>query len=149
MILDQCENALSYLGMNPELDIALRFLKQLKPAQLAVDTRAELSGKDVFYFVNEPTLTPKELNFEFHRRYMDIHVPLSGTEEIAICAAAQQPGDTAFDAEKDIGFFHGEPASMVSVKSGWFCLCFPHDAHVPCMAKQEHSIVKMVMKVKA
>ena len=37
MILDQWENALRYLGISPELDLALRFLSGLNPGQLAVN----------------------------------------------------------------------------------------------------------------
>ena len=39
MILDQWENALRYLGISPELDIALHFLSSLTPGQLAVGSR--------------------------------------------------------------------------------------------------------------
>ena len=42
MILDRWENALRYLGLSPEMDVALRFLSGLTPGQLAVNTRVEL-----------------------------------------------------------------------------------------------------------
>ena len=48
MILDQWENALRYLGISPELDIALRFLSSLTPGQLAVGSRVELQGLTYF-----------------------------------------------------------------------------------------------------
>lgn len=77
MILDQWENALRYLGISPELDLALRFLSGLNPGQLAVNTRVELQGSDVFYTVSEPLLSARAMTFEFHRRYTDIHVPVT------------------------------------------------------------------------
>ena len=61
MILDQWENALRYLGISPELDIALHFLSSLTPGQLAVGSRVELQGADVFYTVSEPTLSARPM----------------------------------------------------------------------------------------
>ena len=46
MILDQWKNALRYLGISPELDVALRFLSALTPEQLAVNTRVELQAPE-------------------------------------------------------------------------------------------------------
>ena len=97
MILDQWENALRYLGISPELDIALHFLSSLTPGQLAVGSRVELQGADVFYTVSEPTLSARPMTFEFHRRYTDIHVPVTGEERIALCPASSRPADTPFD----------------------------------------------------
>ena len=91
MILDQWENALRYLGISPELDLALRFLSGLNPGQLAVNTRVGLQGSDVFYPVSEPLLSARAMTFEFHRRYTDIHVPVTGTERIALCPASARP----------------------------------------------------------
>ena len=126
MILDRWENALRYLGLSPEMDVALRFLSGLTPGQLAVNTRVELQGSDVF------------------------HVPITGTERIALCSASARPADTAFDVEKDIGFFPGRAVNTVRVPIGWFCICFPDDAHVPCLSgPEEHAIVKLVLKVRA
>ena len=95
MILDQWENALRYLGISPELDTALRFLSALTPGQLAVGSRVELQGTDVFYTVSEPTLSACPMTFEFHRRYTDIHVPVTGEERIALCPASSRPADTS------------------------------------------------------
>ena len=149
MILDQWENALHYLGISPELDTALRFLSALTPGRLAINTRVELRGPDVVYTVSEPMLSARPMNFEFHRRYADIHVPVTGAERIALCPASSRPADTAFDEEKDIGFFPGRAVNTVKVPIGWFCVCFPEDAHVPCMSgSEEHAIVKLVLKVR-
>jgi len=151
MILDRCANALTYLGISPRLDTALKFLSEMNPSALEVNTRVELDGSDVFYSVGEPMLTHREMNFEHHKRYIDIHVPVTGTERIALCPAATRPQDAAFDEEKDIGFFPGRKVNAVDVPAGWFCICFPDDAHVPGMisAGESHAIVKVVVKVRA
>ena len=116
----------------------------------AVGSRVELQGTDVFYTVSEPTLSARPMTFEFHRRYTDIHVPVTGEERIALCPASSRPADTPFDSEKDIGFFPGRSINTVRIPAGWFCVCFPEDAHVPCLSDaEEHAIVKLVLKVRA
>ena len=113
-------------------------------------SRVELQGTDVFYTVSEPTLSARPMTFEFHRRYADIHVPVTGEERIALCPASSRPADTPFDSEKDIGFFPGRAINTVRIPAGWFCVCFPEDAHVPCLSDaEEHAIVKLVLKVRA
>ena len=43
-----------------------------------------------------------------------------------------------------------DSVNTVQVPAGWFCLCFPDDAHVPCISgAEEHAIVKLMLKVKA
>ncbi|MDD3334460.1 MAG: YhcH/YjgK/YiaL family protein [Eubacteriales bacterium] len=149
MILDRWDKALCYLGISPELDMALRMLHDLTPQQLEVGKKIQLDSDKVFYSTNEITLSPRAPRFEFHQKYIDIHVPITGTETIALCAADSQPKDTPFDTEKDMGLFEGQPLYTVTVPAGWFCLCMPGDAHVPCMGEEGHAIVKMIVKVRA
>lgn len=148
MILDKRENACNYLGISKGLDAALRFLKELAPERLAVNVREEIMGPDVFYTVGEPVLTQRPMTFEFHRKYADIHAPITGKEIIALCPASDRPSDTPFDEKKDVGFFDGNAVNVVEVPAGWFCLCFPEDAHVPCIGPEERAIVKAVVKVR-
>lgn len=149
MILDRCENALSYLGHSPALDLALCFVREQSPEKLAVGEKKELDGRRAFYSVSEIQLMDKPMRFEYHQKYIDIHLPLTGKEEIALCSAASRPEDTPFDAEKDIGFFDGTPVNTIVVPSGWFCLCMPDDAHVPCRGEEGRSILKAIVKILA
>lgn len=150
MILDQWENALRYLGISPELDTALRFLSSLTPGQLAVGSRVELQGTDVFYTVSEPTLSARPMTFEFHRRYTDIHVPVTGEERIALCPRRPVPPTPPLTAKRTSVSSPGRAINTVRIPAGWFCICFPEDAHVPCLSDaEEHAIVKLVLKVRA
>ena len=148
MILDKWENALCYLGISPEMDAALRHVAALSPGSLNPGDHVELMGERAYANVSQVTLWPKPLNFEFHRQYADIHVPLTGTERIALCPAANCPAGIPFDAEKDCALFPGEAVNVAEVPTGWFLVCFPQDAHVPCMGAREQTIVKAVYKVR-
>lgn len=147
MILDRRENALQYLGLSSRMDMALHFVHDMKPEQLAAGSKIQLDGDKVFYSVSEVTLSQKPPRFEYHQQYIDIHIPVTGTEAIGLCSAATRPADTEFDASKDFGLFDGKAVNQVQVPAGWFCVCFPDDAHVPCTGEDGHAILKVIMKI--
>lgn len=149
MIIDRRENAPAYFGLSPEMDVALAFVRDMDPSRLETGSRHELDGENAFYMVSEVALKPKEMNFEYHKKYIDIHMPVTGRERIAICSASVRAGDAEFSAEKDCGFFDAEAVNVVTVPEGWFCVCFPDDAHVPGMGEDGKSIVKIVVKIRA
>lgn len=149
MILDRRENALRYLGLSKEMDTALHYVHDMRVGKLEAGVRTELDGERVFNVVSEVTLAQRPMNFEYHRRYIDIHLPVTGTELIALCPTSGKPDDATFDAEKDVGFFDGRAVNKVAVPAGWFCVCFPDDAHVPGIGEDGHAIVKVIVKVAA
>ena len=89
------------------------------------------------------------MRFEYHQEYIDIHLPVTGKEQIALCSAADKPADSTYDPERDFGEFDGKAVNTVTVPEGWFCVCFPDDAHVPGIGEEGHAIVKVVIKIKA
>lgn len=151
MILDSLHNISRYRGISAAMDAALNYLATLHDAHEPIKDRVEIMGDDAFAMLNHLTCTRRPMRFEFHRKYADIHVPLSGVEQIALCStSASMPDEAAYDAQKDVGFFDAAPVNIVSVPAGWFCICFPDDAHVPgYAAERELSIDKLIVKVRA
>ena len=145
MILDQLQNAKRYLGISRELDMALCALEKMDYAAQKLG-RIQLTQRS-YYNVSENRLAAQREEFEFHHRYADIHVPLSGEEQLAITPIALMPEDTAFDAEKDFGLFAGPEINVVRVPVGHFCICFPEDAHKPLLGEEGKIIRKIVFKV--
>jgi len=82
---------------------------------------------------------------EYHRKYIDIHVPLTEGETIgftSICAA-EAPG---YNEEQDYGLLEAADAQQITLPAGWFCLCFPDDAHEPSVGEAGKTYRKMVWK---
>ena len=154
MILDRWENALRYLGLSPELDVSAA--SSLFRADARSACRGQPGGASRELTCSTPSANPRSsarpMTFEFHRRYADIHVPVTGARSASRCAPRpSRPADTAFDSRKGHRLLprprrqHGQGACI-----GWFCICFPEDAHVPCLSgAEEHAIVKLVLKVRA
>ena len=147
MILDQLSNWENYLGLTDTLDMALRFLGSIPLYAFEVDRHGALDGKRLFYAVSESPLREAYHQFEYHRAYIDIHVPLTMMECIAVCSAADRPAAIAFSAEKDCGLFSAPAVNQLSVPVGWFCICFPGDAHAPCLAGRPEDVGKVLRKL--
>ena len=146
MILDQLSNIENYLGISTDLDQALKALKAMNQKEIQPGAVIPVSEGATIRSMTA-VFQPKKMQFEFHRRYIDIHCPLDGTEEIGICGIEDCPIDAPFDVEKDIGFFEGEAANIVRVPAGWFCITFPQDAHCPGMSRGVQTVRKVVAKV--
>ena len=146
MILDRFENLKTYLGLTPALDRVIEALS-------AMDLSAGLPAKADFneesrFTVSEISYKASSGHFEYHRKYIDIHLPLTGGEQMGICStAANTPDAAAFNEEKDCGFFDAPAVNTITVPAGWFCICFPDDAHEPSLGEVGTSYRKMVCKI--
>lgn len=90
----------------------------------------------------------KPAELETHKDYIDIQIPLSGTEIMGYTAAQDcLPVDAPYNAEKDITFFEGLAEDYIAVKPGMFAIFFPQDGHAPGITPD--GVKKIIVKVKA
>ena len=111
------------------------------------DGRYSLDGDDAYYIVQHYPTRPVDLRrFESHKKYIDIQVVISGTDEMGWKnkATCKMPHG-AYDAEKEAEFFADTPDAWVAVGPGAFTIFFPEDAHAPLATTGE--VVKAVVKV--
>ena len=106
MVVDTLENLEKYASLNPLFAQAIEFLKSHDFQTMEIG-KTELKGKDLL--VNIAQTKPKtkeEAKLETHRDFIDIQIPLSGTEIMGYTAAKDCiPADAPYNAEKDITFF--------------------------------------------
>ena len=119
MVVDTLENLEKYASLNPLFAQAIDFLKSHDLQAMEIG-KTELKGKDLF--VNIAQTKPKtkeEAKLETHNEFIDIQIPLSGTEIMGYTAAKDcVPADAPYNAEKDITFFEGLAETYVTVKPG-------------------------------
>lgn len=145
MIIDRLENLEKYTSLNPLFAQAVEFLKSNDLAALELG-KTELQGKDLFVNVTETKPKAKEeARLETHRDFIDIQIPLSGTEVMGYTAACL-PADAPYNEEKDITFFEGPAESYIAVKPGMFAIFFPQDGHAPGITPD--GVKKIIVKVK-
>ena len=126
MIHARLEDAPDYRGIHPRLD---RALSLLTPDFLgkAGTLRQELEGDALFVTrFDYETVPLEESFFEAHRRYLDIHVMVSGCEAVDI---ARPEKLEEFTHEGDFWGYHGDAEQRILLSPGDFLVVFPGDAH--------------------
>lgn len=148
MVLDTLENLEKYASLNPLFAQAIAFIKSNDLLAMEIG-KTELKGEELI--VNIAQTSPKtqeEAKLETHNQYIDIQIPLSGTEIMGFTAAKDcVPADATYNAEKDITFFEGLAEDYFAVKPGMFAIFFPQDGHAPGITPD--GVKKVVIKVKA
>ncbi|MCQ2331953.1 MAG: YhcH/YjgK/YiaL family protein [Paludibacteraceae bacterium] len=149
MIKDRLENGHAYDGLHKNFRMVMEILQSLNMEELK-EGRIELDGEYVFMNVdNIHGKTLDEAKFESHRRYIDIQVPISGTEKMGFAPVGDMKKLTDSDEAKDYFFYADKVKDVVEVKKGEFVIFFPEDAHAPmidCGDVHKKIIVKVAVK---
>ena len=148
MVVDTLENLEKYVALNPLFVQAVEFLKSRELQTLEIG-KTELKGKDLLVNVTQTKpKTKEEAKLETHKEFIDIQIPLSGTEIMGYTTAKDcVPADASYNVEKDITFFEGLAETYIAVKPGMFAIFFPQDGHAPGITPD--GVKKIIIKVKA
>ena len=148
MILANHNDALTYRGIHPNLDLALAHITPEFLANVGSE-RVELKGGDVYAtrFTYE-TVPEEESFFEAHKKFLDIHIMVDGSEgvEIAPPEALQE-----FDRVEDNDFYayRGPARCRLNLSPGDFLVVFPNDAHrIKMQLDRPETVSKVVFKVR-
>lgn len=109
----------------------------------------EIDGESLFVnIVSYTTTTPEERFWEAHRQYLDVHVMLSGTEQIDLGFIESMEQKPYVEAD-DFLPLEGEKNASVILKDGDFLICYPGDGHRTAVAAaQPEEIKKAIFKVR-
>lgn len=147
MVIDRLENIEKYASLNPLFAQAIDFLKSHDLNALEIG-KTELSKNLLVNVAQTKPKAKEDAKLETHRDFIDIQIPLSGTEVMGYTAAADcVPADAPYNEEKDITFFEGLAESYIAVKPGMFAIFFPQDGHAPGITPD--GVKKVIVKVKA
>lgn len=111
--------------------------------------RIELKGEDLFINVSDVRLLRhEEQKLEIHRRYIDVHIPLSGTEIIGWKAlhSLTSPPLAPFNEKEDFALYAEATDTYVEVRPGECLIAFPEDAHAPIIGNG--TLRKLIAKVR-
>lgn len=148
MILGTIQYPSRYGGLGQGVKTGLSWLagKDLSALPLG---RHVIDGENVFLTVSEVmTVPPEKALFEAHRRYMDIHITLSGEEWFGHAIVSHLEEVEPYSEERDVAFYKGDGVYM-QAPPGHFVLFMPEDAHKPSIFFKESGLIrKLVLKVK-
>lgn len=128
MICGKREDALRYRGLCPALDRALEYI-------FREDFSGQTPGRHTldawlrYNLVETRTKRLEDTFWEAHRKNLDIHYVLEGTERIQISHIGQMLETEPYQLGTDGARYAGEAGLELRLEPGWFAVCFPEDVH--------------------
>ena len=148
MILAKNNTARDYLGIHPNLDLALERINEAFFAQLGTERVDIIPGECWCTKFTYDTIPDEESFFEAHEKFLDIHLMLDGSERVEIASPADLEQFQNVP-ENDFYAYRGEGWQKLVLSPGDFIVVFPDDAHKIKMQLGKPAVVtKAVFKVK-
>ncbi|MCI9330932.1 MAG: DUF386 family protein [Oscillibacter sp.] len=148
MIYAKHKDALAYRGIHPNLDLALEHITPEFLASVGSE-RVELKGGDVYATrFTYATVPAEESFFEAHRKYLDIHIMVEGSEGVEIAPPEALDEFDRVEAN-DFYAYRGRGDYKLALSPGDFLVVFPGDAHrIKMQLDGPKTVSKVVFKVK-
>ncbi len=146
MIHDTLAQFANYCMLHPRFGKIAKWLQKNDLNALPLGQHEILPNGEAFVNVQEIAVRNQtDIPAEYHRKYIDIQIPLSGEERMGWQPLAQFPKEIPFATEKDVALAQLPTDDWVTVKPGEFVIFFPTDVHTPGLVCGPHK--KMIIKV--
>lgn len=148
MVFDKIENAERYLGISRNLDRALHYMAETD-LSLLEDGKHVIDEDRIFINVMQAVTNPDKNEYEFHEKYYDIQIDLSGAEDIWFSTEYQEI-TKPYQEDADIGMGTCDCEAVCHLSPGRFVICEPKEPHLPGVAvgTEGKQIRKAVIKVR-
>ena len=146
MILCSIHEFRRYLGQNSRF---ARLANAMEPARLSTleKGRRDIAGEELFVIASPDAVTRETAMLEAHRKYIDVHVLLEGTESMGWAPLGTlSVEDKPFDVENDFVCFRDPYKCTFALEPRTIAVFFPEDAHAPLLGNG-HRVHKCVFKV--
>lgn len=119
---------------------------------LDAELRIDLDGDEIYAIIKKyKTNIPNKgtLDFEAHRRYIDVHLVLQGIETLVIKNQNHLIPISEYDEDQDLEFFVGHySGKAVSLSESDFYIIFPGQAHLSGLSTDGgEEVLKAVIKI--
>lgn len=148
MIYAKNTDALTYRGIHPNLDLALTHITPEFLSKVGYE-RTELRGSDVYATrFTYKTVPEDESFFEAHKKYLDIHIMVDGSEGVEIAPPEELEEFERVEAN-DFYAYRGLANYKLTLSPGDFLVVFPGDAHrIKMCLNCPETVSKVVFKVR-
>ncbi|PWC13194.1 YhcH/YjgK/YiaL family protein [Brenneria roseae subsp. americana] len=144
-----------HLELVPYLPAKLRDAIEYVKQHITADTplgKHDIDGNNEFVLIsNDSTDLLEKRRAEYHAKYLDIQIVLSGVEGMTFSNRPAGEPDTDWLADKDIAFLpFGEQEKQFVLQEGDFVVFFPGEVHKPlCAVGEPAHVRKAVVKIDA
>lgn len=136
-----------YKGLHRNLDKAIEYISTHDLNQLPLG-RTVIDSDALYVNVMDATLIKEDAGiYESHRRYLDLHVDIKGSENLLICDYSEENVTKEYSEADDYEFLEGNKTCECSLDSEHFAICMVMEPHKPCVADTEGTIHKAVFKI--
>jgi biofilm protein TabA len=146
VILDHLRHFGLYLPLHPLFTVVAAFLSE--PSHAAAAPGEHVLGRGVRCIVATGMTVPTTAAVtECHRAFIDVHVPLEGTEVFGVCRR-DSCIEGAYDADRDVALLDG-PLDFLTVSPQHFIVFLPDDGHRSMLQRdgREERVRKLIFKV--
>lgn len=135
------------LMQNPHYAKAMEFIRTTDLNALE-NGRHEIDGDNLFVNIVDSVMkTPQQARLEVHDKYIDIQVPLSGSETFGVKPRVEcKEPDGEMNVVKDILFYKDPVEKTITAAPGEAVTFAPDTAHAPLIG--EGTIHKAIFKVR-
>lgn len=147
MVIAHLNDSERYASLHPLFKQLFDYVKSHDLSQVPAE-RITLDGERLFINVADPTLKDAENQvLEVHRRYIDVHFPLTGEEIIGWSPMSVLTTESVnpFNEEDDYAIYEEQAQSYHTIHPGEFAIVWPEDAHAPIIGKG--TLRKLIAKV--
>ena len=106
MIFDSLKNLEQYKTVHPRIYRGLQLLRDTDFAALT-ESRYEVEGEDLFFFLQDYETRPVNDTPEAHRKYADIQFVLSGREKFDVAPLQDMTEEVEAHPDRDLWLYHG------------------------------------------
>lgn len=98
--------------------------------------------------ISNQTTVESECLWEAHRKYLDVHYILKGSETIFINDLLNMESTIPYHEEHDYQLFTGDKLLSLQMEENYFLVLFPNEVHkTNIMGASSNSIEKVVFKI--
>lgn len=146
MILDNLRNASLYNNVHKRFKKAFDFLETIDFNKYNEGT-FEVDGTNIKSIISTNALkTKSDAVLETHKKYIDIHIPISGYETFGWKSAKKLENSIdEYDSENDFELFRDIPTTYFTISPGEFVIFLSEDAHAPLIGTGE--LRKLIFKI--
>jgi len=147
MVIAHLNDSERYASLHPLFKQLFDYVKSHDLSQVPAE-RITLDGERLFINVADPTLkAPEDQVLEVHRRYIDVHFPLTGEEIMGWSPMSVLTTESInpFNEEDDYAIYAEQAQSYHTIYPGEFAIVWPEDAHAPIIGKG--TLRKLIAKV--
>ena len=146
MIIDNVKNSSLYYKVHKRFKPAFDFLDTIDYNK-CMDGTFEVDGNNIKSIISTNELKAKsEALLETHKKYIDIHIPISDNETFGWKSAKKLVNSIDdYDSENDFELFRDIPTTYITISPGEFAIFLSEDAHAPLIGTGK--LKKLIFKI--